>query len=379
MSVTHVSAIELRDVAVTFHERGREVRAVRGVSMSVEEGEVFGIVGFSGAGKSTLVRTINLLERPTTGRVLIDGRDITQTRGAQLRDLRQGIGVIFQGFNLVGNITVGANIRFALKAGGWKSTDQDRRIRELLKLVGLDSKIDSYPSGLSGGQQQRVAIARALANNPRILLCDEATSALDVETTDGILDLLHTINRSLHITIVFITHQLDIAKRIFDHVAVMEDGRIVEQGTTFDVFSAPKHPTTRSLMATYLGVSIPEQLTPSLPKGTLVELRYRGDDAFEPLITDVARRYDVSISVLHANIEYFGSRPIGVLIVLVDGLEPQLSRALTDLRTHVLEYRVLPRAVDARVDPDWRGDKGQDCAHGSNTAKAFDALDQEAQ
>lgn len=379
MSVTHVSAIELRDVAVTFHERGREVRAVRGVSMSVEEGEVFGIVGFSGAGKSTLVRTINLLERPTTGRVLIDGRDITQTRGAQLRDLRQGIGVIFQGFNLVGNITVGANIRFALKAGGWKSTDQDRRIRELLKLVGLDSKIDSYPSGLSGGQQQRVAIARALANNPRILLCDEATSALDVETTDGILDLLHTINRSLHITIVFITHQLDIAKRIFDHVAVMEDGRIVEQGTTFDVFSAPKHPTTRSLMATYLGVSIPEQLRPSLPKGTLVELRYRGDDAFEPLITDVARRYDVSISVLHANIEYFGSRPIGVLIVLVDGLEPQLSHALTDLRTHVLEYRVLPRAVDARVDSDWRGDKGQDCAHGSNTAKAFDALDQEAQ
>lgn len=344
-----MSAIELRDVEVTFHERGRAVPAVRGVSLNVEPGEVFGIVGYSGAGKSTVVRTINLLERPTAGRVLIDGVDITDAHGADLREVRRTIGVVFQGFNLVGNITVGANIRFALKAGGWDSKDWDRRTRELLKLVGLEDRLNSYPSGLSGGQQQRVAIARALANNPKILLCDEATSALDVETTEGILNLLAAINRRLHITIVFITHQLDIAKRIFDHVAVMEDGRIVEQGTTFDVFSAPKHPTTRSLMTTYLGVSIPEQLKPSLPSGTLVELKYRGDEAFRPLITDVARQHDVSISVLHTNIEYFGSKPIGVLIVLVDGPESNLRAALHELDTHVLEYRVLPREGRAQT------------------------------
>lgn len=339
-----MKAIELRDVEVAFHERGREVRAVRGVSLNVEQGEVFGIVGFSGAGKSTLVRTINLLERPTAGRVLIDGKDITDARGAALRGIRRSIGMVFQGFNLVGNITVGANIRFALKAGGWDREHWAGRTEELLRLVGLNDKATSYPADLSGGQQQRVAIARALANNPRILLCDEATSALDVETTEGILDLLRDINRTLHITIVFITHQLDIAKRIFDHVAVMEEGRVVEQGETFDVFSAPQHPTTTALVSRYLDVALPEQIAPDLPEGTLVELKYRGDAAFEPLITDIARTYDVSISVLHANIEYFGTRPIGVLVVLVAGEARRTGEALARLRSRVLGYRVLTRA-----------------------------------
>lgn len=171
----------------------------------------------------------------------------------------------------------------------------------------MENKIDSYPSSLSGGQKQRVSIARALANKPEILLCDEATSALDLETTEGILALLQRINRELGITIVFITHQLDVAKQIFDRVAVMENGVVVEQGNTFDVFSTPKHPTTKALVERYLGIAVPPQLVPSLPAGTIVELRYKGDAALEPLISRVAQDYGVSIDVLHANVEYFGS------------------------------------------------------------------------
>ena len=290
-----MSVIELDDVSVAFHEGGRTVEAVKHVSLSVEKGEIFGIVGFSGAGKSTLVRTINLLERPTGGKVLIDGTDITGLKGATLRELRKKIGFIFQSFNLIANVTVGKNIEFALKAGGYPKSQWSDRIHELLKLVGLESKIDSYSSSLSGGQKQRVSIARALANKPEILLCDEATSALDLETTEGILALLQRINRELGITIVFITHQLDVAKQIFDRVAVMENGVVVEQGSTFDVFSAPKHPTTKALVERYLGIAVPPQLVPSLPAGTIVELRYKGDAALEPLISQVAQDYGVSI------------------------------------------------------------------------------------
>ena len=343
-----MSVIELNDVSVTFHEGGRTVEAVKHVSLSVDKGEIFGIVGFSGAGKSTLVRTINLLERPTGGRVLIDGNDITGLTGAQLRELRKNIGFIFQGFNLITNVTVGKNIEFALKAGGYPKAQWNERIRELLTLVGLENKIDSYPSSLSGGQKQRVSIARALANKPEILLCDEATSALDLETTEGILALLQRINRELGITIVFITHQLDVAKQIFDHVAVMENGVIVEQGETFDVFSAPKHPTTKSLVDRYLGIAIPPQLVPSLPAGTIVELRYRGDGALEPLISDVTRKYGVSINVLHGDVEYFGPKPIGTLIVLVDGPAEALAAALDTLKAHVYSYRELNRERLAR-------------------------------
>lgn len=243
--------IELNHISVTFREGGRTVEAVKDVTMHVREGEIFGIVGFSGAGKSTLVRTINLLERPTEGQVIIDGHDVTDLKGGALRELRKKIGFIFQGFNLIDNVTVGRNVEFALKAGGWPKKGRRARVEELLDIVGLAEKADSYPSSLSGGQKQRVSIARALANSPRILLCDEATSALDLETTEEILTLLKRINTELGITIVFITHQFDVAKAIFDDVAVMEQGVIVEQGTTFDVFSSPHHPTTQALVERY--------------------------------------------------------------------------------------------------------------------------------
>lgn len=244
--------IELDDVSVTFRQgsgaKAREVHAVRHVSLKVRRGEIFGIVGFSGAGKSTLVRTINLLERPSSGRVLINGADVTDVRGKQLRELRQRIGFIFQGFNLIGNVTVGANVAFALKAAGVPKRQRAERVAELLGIVGLADRANDYPSQLSGGQKQRVSIARALANNPDILLCDEATSALDLETTEGILTLLKKINRELNVTIVFITHQLEVAQRIFDDVAVMENGEIVERGATAQVFGAPQAALTRRLV-----------------------------------------------------------------------------------------------------------------------------------
>ena len=349
-----MSVIELNDVSVTFHEGGRTVEAVKHVNISVEKGEIFGIVGFSGAGKSTLVRTVNLLERPTGGHVMIDGNDITALKGSQLSDLRKKIGFIFQGFNLITNVTVGKNIEFALKAGGYPKAQWPERVRELLALVGLENKIDSYPSSLSGGQKQRVSIARALANKPEILLCDEATSALDLETTEGILTLLQRINRELGITIVFITHQLDVAKQIFDRVAVMENGVVVEQGNTFDVFSAPKHPTTKALVERYLGIAVPPQLVPSLPAGTIVELRYKGDAALEPLISQVAQDYGVSIDVLHANVEYFGSQAIGILIVLVSGVgEPLLQADAVAELLGGMHARGLHTCVDTAGNVPW--------------------------
>ena len=359
--------ITLDDASVTFHEAGRAIEAVRHVSLEVEQGEIFGIVGFSGAGKSTLVRTINLLERPTSGRVLIDGRDITGLKGGALRDLRKSVGFVFQGFNLIGNATVGANIEFALRAGGVPKARRRERTRELLELVGLAGKMDSYPSSLSGGQKQRVSIARALANNPRILLCDEATSALDLETTEGILALLKRINTELGVTIVFITHQLEVAQRVFDRVAVMEDGAIIEQGTTFDVFAEPRHGTTQALVERFLGVAIPERLVPQLPAGRLVELRYKGDHAFEPLISAVSNRHGVAVNVLHGNVEYFGTQPIGTLVVLVSAIREgqrgarDVEAALDELRGKVFGFQEL---TDAAVE-DALGAQYSGGAHGT--------------
>lgn len=373
--------ITLDDVSVVFESDGLPVEAVSHASVHVEEGEIFGIVGFSGAGKSTLVRTINLLERPTSGRVLIDGRDVTTLRGAALRELRSRIGFVFQSFNLIDNVTVAQNIAFALKAAHVPKARRRPRIEELLRLVGLEEKIDSYPSQLSGGQKQRVSIARALANHPRILLCDEATSALDLETTEEILALLKRINADLGVTIVFITHQFDVAKAIFDHVAVMEHGVIVEQGTTFDVFGSPRHETTRALVERYLGVAIPKRLLPQLPSGRLIELRYKDEGAFEPLISEVSRRFEVSINVLHGNVGYFGTQAIGTLIVLVSARQEGqrgafiVQAAIDELTSRVADARELSVALNddigASVDEIF-ADDAYGTEPSAHTADAYD-------
>ena len=225
-----MSVIELNDVSVTFHEGGRTVEAVKHVNISVEKGEIFGIVGFSGAGKSTLVRTINLLERPTGGHVVIEGNDITALKGSQLSDLRKKIGFIFQGFNLITNVTVGKNIEFALKAGGYPKAQWPERVRELLALVGLENKIDSYPSSLSGGQKQRVSIARAIAKKPKLLLCDEPTGALDYETGKEVLQLLQDICRTERMTVLIVTHNSALAP-MAHKVIRFRSGKVTSQET----------------------------------------------------------------------------------------------------------------------------------------------------
>lgn len=242
--------ISLENVSKIFRTASGEVHAVREVSLNIEQGEIFGIIGFSGAGKSTLVRCINLLERPTEGTVTIDGTDLTKLDEKRLREVRRKIGMIFQHFNLLRSRTVYDNIAFPLKKSDVSKEEKHKKILSLLELVGLSDKKDVYPSQLSGGQKQRVAIARALANNPKVLLCDEATSAIDPQTTKSILNLLKHVNQTLGITIVVITHEMAVVKDICDRVAIMQQGHIVEEGSTEDVFLHPRENVTKDFIST---------------------------------------------------------------------------------------------------------------------------------
>lgn len=339
-----MNRIEVRDISVSFVQNKQEIKAVDQVSFEVAAGEIFGIVGLSGAGKSTLIRTLNLLQRPTSGQLLIDGQDITNYKGQALKAVRKKIGMIFQHFNLIQNRTIGQNIAFALKAAGYPKEAREQRIDELLALVDLSEKKDSYPGNLSGGQKQRVGIARALANDPEILLCDEATSALDVETTEEILKILAEINQQLGLTIVFITHELEVAKRLFDRIAVMENGRIIELNETFELFANPQADITQRLVGRYLNVGIPEELADSLTDGCLLELKYHGQDAIEPLISQISKRYDVLISITHGKIEYVHNQAIGILVVHLTGREEHVKAAIREIRKSVTELTYLKGA-----------------------------------
>ncbi|HBE79971.1 MAG TPA: methionine ABC transporter ATP-binding protein [Firmicutes bacterium] len=307
--------IELRNVSVTFtSKQRRDVEAVKQASISINTGEIFGIVGTSGAGKSTLVRTINLLERPTSGRVIIGKVDITDFKGKSLRDIRLKIGMIFQHFNLIHTKSVASNIRFAMKAAGKPDNEIEQRIPELLSLVGLLEKAHTSPAKLSGGQKQRVAIARALANQPDILLCDEPTSALDLDTTKSILELLKDINRRFGITIVIITHEMDVVKSICDRVAVMGEGEIVESGTVYDVFANPNHNLTKQLVRHSLTLELPDRLIAEF-KGIIFKIIYRGSQAESPILSEAVALFNLKLNILHGKIEYIGGKPLGLLII----------------------------------------------------------------
>jgi D-methionine transport system ATP-binding protein len=240
--------IELRNLSKTYSARGEEHTALDDVSLTIEDGDIFGIIGISGAGKSTLVRCINLLERPTSGSVLIDGVDVTGYEGRRLSDLRATIGMIFQDFNLFSQRTVLENVTFPLEIRGDDRAAREARGRELLEIVGLAGKASQYPSQLSGGQQQRVSIARALANHPKVILCDEATSALDSLTTNSVLKLLRKINREMGVTMVVITHEIGVVEKICNRMAVIDGSRIVEQGTSAEVLANPRNDVTRRLL-----------------------------------------------------------------------------------------------------------------------------------
>ncbi|WP_328186359.1 methionine ABC transporter ATP-binding protein [Marinobacter sp. OP 3.4] len=313
--------IELDQVQKSYQVGDRAIPALKATDLTIDTGEVFGIVGHSGAGKSTLVRLINLLERPSGGRVLVDGEDVTHYDAAELRAFRRKVGMIFQHFNLLSSRTVADNIAFPMKLAGIYSKEEIRsRVAELLELVSLTDQGSKYPSQLSGGQKQRVGIARALACRPTILLCDEATSALDPQTTQSVLRLLADINRELGLTIVLITHEMDVVRRICDRVAVMDAGRIVESGPVTDVFLHPEHPTTRDFVFESENIDREEmEQDYQQASGRILRLTFRGESTYQPLLGHVARASGVDFSILSGRIDHIKDTPYGQLTLSLVG------------------------------------------------------------
>ena len=329
--------IELKDINVEFKIKGKKVQAVKDVNLKINKGEIFGIVGLSGAGKSTLVRVINLLQKPTSGQVIIDDEDITNISRSKLREKRLKIGMICQQFNLISGKTIYENIEFVLKANNYPKDKRNERINELLSLVKLEDKKEVYPANLSGGQKQRVGIARAIANNPEVLLCDEATSALDLENTEEILNLLKDIHDKLNITIVFITHEMEVAKKLFNRVAVMSNGEIVEVNDVYSIFSDPKHEVTKSLINKNSSVDLPREIFDLLGEGEIIKINYKGNDSLKPVISEVAKNYNVDISIIHGKIDYIDNKPIGTLIVSIVGDKEEIARAKQFIKNNVVK------------------------------------------
>lgn len=327
--------IELKDVSVFFNIKGNNVEAVKDINVKINKGDIFGIVGLSGAGKSTLVRTINLLQKPTKGKVFINDQDITELKGEALRQIRLKIGMIFQHFNLISGKTVYQNIEFALKANSYPKDKIENRVEELLKLVSLEDKAKAYPANLSGGQKQRVGIARALANNPEILLCDEATSALDLENTQEILKLLKEINKKYGITIVFITHEMEVAKSLFNRVAVMNRGEIVEVNDVYSIFANPKDEVTKSLIHKNLNIELPRGVEGLIEEGKLLKIYYKGEKSVNPLISEVSKKFEVYISILHGKIDYINDKPLGILLINITGDTEEIKKAENYIRCNV--------------------------------------------
>lgn len=340
--------IKLEKVSKVFHSGGREVAAVQDVTLDIREGEIFGIIGFSGAGKSTLVRCINLLEKPTAGRVTVDGVELTGLDEKKLREVRRKIGMIFQHFNLLRSRTVYQNIAFPLRKSRLSKAEKDAKINSLLELVGLADKKDAYPSQLSGGQKQRVAIARALANDPKVLLCDEATSALDPQTTKSILSLLKKVNEELSITIVLITHEMAVVKDICDRVAIMELGRVMEQGTTEEIFVHPREQLTKDFISTASNmdkflelVEQDNELTRLGPGDKLVLLTYSANNAGEPVISYLAEAFGVKANIIYGNIDILKGKTIGKLGVALSGAPAQMEKALAYIKEQKVEVEVV--------------------------------------
>lgn len=312
--------IRFQAVHKTYQVADRSIPALQETDLHIRPGEVFGIIGHSGAGKSTLLRLINRLEEPSGGRILLDGQDITLLDGNGLRDLRRQIGMIFQHFNLLSSKTIAENVAMPLRLIGTPRAQVDVRVRELLDWVGLSDQLDKYPAQLSGGQKQRVGIARALATNPKILLCDEATSALDPQTTIQVLQLLDEINRRLGLTVVLITHEMDVIRRVCDRVAVMDGGRIVERGEVAQVFLHPQHLTTRRFVLESEQIDEREQIDDfSHVPGRILRLTFQGEATYAPLLGRVARETGVDYSILSGRIDRIKDTPYGQLILALTG------------------------------------------------------------
>ena len=338
-----MAIIELKNIVKTFPSEkvGEGVHAVRDVSLAIEEGDIFGIIGYSGAGKSTLVRCINLLEKPTSGVVIVEGKNITGYSEAELRAVRRRMGMIFQHFNLLNSANVFENVAAPLKNQGKLSGKEIKeRVEEMLRLTGLEDKERAYPSQLSGGQKQRVAIARALVGRPKILLCDEATSALDPNTTTQIIELLRSLQEKLRLTVVMITHQMEVVKSICNKVAVMEEGKIVEEGSLVEVFSEPKSSITKEFREKTLyrkeAVALAEK-----NKRNLYELTFIGEKANDPAIMDLVRNYPVEVSILFGNIEILSGVPFGTLTIDMKGEGKDILDAVAYLKSREIKVEEL--------------------------------------
>jgi len=339
--------IELRGITQTYQGSQGPVEALKGIDLTIQPGEVFGIIGKSGAGKSSLVRVINLLNRPSTGQVIVGGQDLTQLNDAQLREARREIGMVFQHFNLLSSRTVFDNAALPLELAGMDKAAIRERVNPLLELVGLSALADRYPAQISGGQKQRVGIARALASRPKVLLSDEATSALDPETTRSILDLLRQVNRELGLTVVLITHQMQVIKQVADRVAVIEAGRIVEQGRVLDVFTRPQQAITKSLIDEILPQELPASVLNHVRKlagqlsagrtGQLLRLSYAGDSAYQPILSQLIRQFGVDMSILHGQVDEIQDETFGSLAVYASGEAESVRGAVAHLRAGGVE------------------------------------------
>lgn len=337
--------IKLRGIEKVFKSASGDVKAVDNVDLTINQGEIYGIIGYSGAGKSTLIRLLNRLEEPTAGAIEVAGRDLTNISGSELRKARQEIGMIFQHFNLLWSRTVRDNIAFPLEIAGVSKAERIKRVNELINLVGLEGRENAYPSQLSGGQKQRVGIARALANRPKVLLCDEATSALDPQTTDSILDLLVDINEKLGLTIVLITHEMHVIRKICHRVSVMENGRIVEQGPVLEVFRKPTQAITKRFVKQ---VTEPEEtketiehLLSKYPNGQVIQLTFVGDDAEQPLINDIIRKFNVNVNILQGKISQTQNGAYGTLFIHLDGDHAEIEKAITYIHDRKVEVEVI--------------------------------------
>ncbi|HEL0661170.1 methionine ABC transporter ATP-binding protein [Streptococcus equi] len=349
--------IQLDHIDITFHQKKRVIEAVKDVTLHINQGDIYGIVGYSGAGKSTLVRVINLLQQPTKGSITIDG-ELTFDQGKvqlsanSLREKRRDIGMIFQHFNLMAQKTARENVAFALRHSRLSKTEREKKVAELLELVGLSERADNYPAQLSGGQKQRVAIARALANDPKILISDEATSALDPKTTKQILALLQELNCRLGLTIVMITHEMQIVKDICHRVAVMQQGTLIEEGSVLDIFSNPREPLTQEFIKTATGIDealekINQQdIVKELPANAiLAQLKYAGTSTDEPLLNQIYRQFEVTANILYGNIEILDQVPVGEMIVVFEGAAASIEAAEKALHEAGVDVTILKRGA----------------------------------
>ena len=324
--------IEFKNISKHYELKGQNIRALDEINLTIPAGSIFGIIGYSGAGKSTLIRLINLLERPTHGQIIINQTDFTALDANALRHQRANIGMIFQHFNLMQTKTVADNIEMPLKLLGVAKAERQKRLNELLEFIDLKHKKDAYPDELSGGQKQRVGIARALANHPKVLLCDEATSALDPQTTQSVLELLKKINKVQRISIVMVTHEMDVIESVCDYVAVMEQGKVIENGSTLEIFSQPKHPTTKTFIQTVLQQQLPVNILNNLENknhNSIYNLQFLGTSAQETVVQAAIKQFDISLNILFANMTEINGSVIGQMFIQLLGDAEIIQQTIT--------------------------------------------------